>query len=158
MKVDNRLRTAKLKIMYLVTGIVIFAISIYTYFEHYQIGVHPITFKYVLPGIIGVLVFTYVFLLLRKLDYFFIEYLGNKIVVRYYTAYPIFRKYKAFEIPQSYFYDYKITLHFFGLRKSLQIVVNTPKGKFSYPQISISLLSKKQMNDLIKMLNELKKN
>lgn len=157
MKVDNRLRTAKLKIMYMVTGIVIFALSIYTYFEHYQIGVHPIIFKYVLPGSIGALIFIYFFLLLRKLNYFFIEFLGNKIVVRYYTAYPIFRKYKAFEIPRSYFFDYKIEKQFLGLRKHLQIIVKTPKGKFSYPKISISLLSERQMDDLVRMLDELKK-
>ncbi|NPA45266.1 MAG: hypothetical protein GXO49_07020, partial [Chlorobi bacterium] len=88
---------------------------------------------------------------------FFIEYLGNKIVVRYYTAYPIFRKYKAFEIPRSYFYDYKIKSQLFGFRKTIQFIVNTPKGKFTYPSLSISLLSEKQMNDLIKMLDELKK-
>jgi len=157
MKVDNRLRTAKLKIMYMITGIVIFALSIYLYFEHYQIGVHPIAFKYVLPGAIGLLIFIYFILLLRKLDYFFIEYLGNKIVVRYYTAYPIFRKYKAFEVPRSYFYDYKIKSKLFGYRKTVQFIVNTPKGKFTYPPLSISLLSEKQMIDLIKMLDELRK-
>ena len=157
MKVDNRLRTAKLKIMYTISGIVIFALSLYLYFEYHQVAIYPIAFNYVLPGAIIILVSVYFVFLLRKLDYFFIEFLGKKIVVRYYTAYPIFRKYKAIEIPKSYFFDYKIKTKLFGFRKTLHLIVKTPKGKFSYPPISISLLSNKQMRDLINMLNELKK-
>lgn len=158
MKVDNRLRTAKLKIMYTISGIVIFALSLYLYFEHHQKAIYPIAYNYVLPGAIIILLSLYFIFLLRRLDYFFIEFLGQKIVVRYYTAYPIFRKYKAIEIPKSYFYDYKIKSYFFGFRKTVQFIVNTPKGKFSYPPVSISLLSKKQNTELVKMLDNLKLN
>jgi len=158
MKVDNRLRTAELKIMYMISGIVIFALSLYLYFEYHQVAIYPIEFNYVLPGAIIVLVSGYFIFLLRKLDYFFIEDLGKKIVVRYYTAYPIFRKYKAIEIPKSYFYNYKINSKFYGFRKTLQLIVKTPRGKFSYPPISISLLSGKQRSELVKMLEELKLN
>lgn len=156
MKVDNRLRTAKLKIGYTLVFIVIFALSLYYYFEHSSIVIYPIIFGYILPGAIGFLTLMYFVFLLRKLNYFFIEYLGNKIVVRYYTAYPIFRKYKAFEIPRSYFYNYEIKSSFFGFLKYVQFTVKTPKGKFKYPPLSITLLSKKQEVDLIKMLEELK--
>jgi hypothetical protein len=84
------------------------------------------------------------------------EYLGSKITIRYYTAHPIFRRYKAFELPKSYFYDYKISEKLFGFIKTFQIIVKTPKGRFNYPPLSISLLSKQQIEDLIKLSEELK--
>jgi len=158
MKVDNRLRTAKLKITYMLTFIVILALSMYFYFEHHYITSYPLSFGFLLPGAIIILSITYITFLLRKLNYFFVEYIGNKITIRYYTAYPIFRKYKAFEIPRSYFYDYKIKSNLLGFLKSVQFTVKTPKGKFKYPPLSISLLSKKQMADLVIMLDEMKLN
>lgn len=156
MKVDNRLRTAKLKIAYMLTFIVILALSMYFYFEYHYITTYPISFGILLPGAMIILSIIYVTFLLRKLDYFFVEYLGNKIMVRYYTAYPIFRKYKAFEIPRSYFHDYEIKSSLLGFLKSVQFTVKTPKGKFKYPPLSITLLSKRQLDDLFNMLDELK--
>ncbi len=148
MKVDNRLITAKLKIMYMIMFLVMTALFIYSYFEHLENPIYPI--------LIGTIAAVYIILLLRKSNYFFIEYLGNKIIVRYYTAHPIFRKYKAFEIPRASFFDYKINSSLLGFIKSVQFTVKTPKGEFNYPPLSISLLSKQQMGDLIKMLDELK--
>lgn len=148
MKVDNRLRTAKLKIMYILMFIVMTALFIYAYFEHLDNPIYPIS--------IGIIAVVYIILLLRKSNYFFIEYVGNKIIVRYYTAHPIFRRYKAFEIPRVSFFDYKIKSSLMGFVRSVQFTVKTPKGKFNYPPLSISLLSKQQMQDLIKMLDELK--
>ena len=148
MKVDNRLITAKLKIMYMIMFLVMTALFIYSYFEHLENPIYPI--------LIGIIAAVYIILLIRKSNYFFLEYLGNKIIVRYYTAHPIFRKYKAFEIPRVSFFDYKIKSSLLGFFKSVQFTVKTPKGKFNYPPLSISLLSKQQMVDLIKMLDELK--
>ncbi|MCF6367114.1 MAG: hypothetical protein L3J35_13065 [Bacteroidales bacterium] len=128
--------------------LVMTALFIYAYFESLKSLFYPIS--------IGIIATVYITLLLRQSNYFFIEYLGNKIIVRYYTAHPIFRKYKSFEIPRAYFFDYKIEDVFFGLKKTVQFTIKTPKGKFNYPPLSISLLSKQQMNDLIKMLDELK--
>ena len=67
MKVDNRLRTAKLKIMYLLMFIVMIALFIYSYFEYLDNPIYPIS--------IGIIASVYIILLLRKSNYFFIEYL-----------------------------------------------------------------------------------
>jgi len=147
MKVDNRLQTAKLKISYTVMLAFLFAISAYYTFEKLTGLMIPII-------VIGT-VLTYFILLLRRSNYFFFEYIGNKITVKYYTAHPFLRKYKAFEIPKAYFDGYIIKKKLFGFQKTIQFIVKTPKGKFKYPPLSIVLLSNEQIKDLKKILKEI---
>lgn len=149
MKVDNLFQTAKLKIYYMLMLGLIFSLSVYYRFER-QAG-----YGYLIA--VGFIVLVYLFLLLRKSDYFFIEYTGNKVIVRYYTAHPFLRKYRAFEIPKAYFYDYEIKKSWGGLIKTVQLSVRTPKGKFKYPPLSISLMTEKQEIELVKILEEIKK-
>ncbi len=149
MIVDNKSNTAILKISYMLMLGVLFALTSLYLFE--------LRSSEILLFFIGGVVLTYIIFLLRKSNYLFVEYLGNKLTVRYYTAHPIFRKFKAFEIPKNYFYDYEIKKLFFGFQKTIQFKVKTPKGIFMYPPLSITLLSKNHMIELIKILNELKK-
>lgn len=153
MKVDNRLNTAKLKIIYMIMLGMIFSFSAYYYFEN-EFNL----FFRLLPVLSGIIAVVYIFFLLRKSDYFFLEYLGNKVTVRYYTAHPFFRKYRAFEIQKSLFYDYKIKKKLFGFLQTVEFTVKTPKGEFKYPPLSISLLTAEQKNELIRILDELKEN
>jgi hypothetical protein len=131
----------------------IFSLGAYYMFENE----HNLLFKS-FPFIIGILILTYIFFLIRKSDYFYLEYIGNKIIIRYYRAHPFLRNYKAIEIQKVYFFDYEIKKSLLGLRRNLQIMVKTPKGKFKYPPLSISLLNKEQYLDLIKILDKLKQN
>lgn len=152
MKVDNRLNTAKLKIFYMIILAVIFSLSAYYAFEN-QMNL----FYRSVPFIIGILVLLYIFMLVRKSDYFYLEYIGNKAIIRFYSAHPIFRKYKAIEVQKVYFFDYEIKKVFFGIRKYLFVTVKTPKGKFNYPPLSIVFLNKEQTQKMISILDELKK-
>jgi len=151
MKVDNRLNTAKLKIYYMIMLAVIFSFSAYYLFENER----NLFFKS-MPFIIGILALIYAVLLIRKSNYFYFEYIGNKITIRYYTAHPFLRNYKAIEIQKAYFHDYEIQKSLLGLRKSIQITIKTPKGIFKYPPLSISLLNSDQYKNLISILTELK--
>ena len=153
MKVDNRLNTAKLKIIYMIMLGMIFSFSAYYYFEN-EFNL----FFRLLPVLSGITAVVYLFFLLRKSDYFFLEYLGNKVTVRYYTAHPFLRKYRAFEIQKSLFYDYKIKKKLFGFLQAVEFTVKTPKGEFKYPPLSISLLNAEQKRELIRILDELKEN
>ena len=95
-------------------------------------------------------------MLLRKSNYFYLEYLGNKVTVRFYTAHPFLRKYRAIEFPKSNFYDYQIKKSLFGFRKMIILTVKTPKGRYNYPPLSIVLLTKEQKAELIRILDEIK--
>lgn len=148
MKVDNRLQTAKLKMGYTVALAVIFSLTCYFLFE--------IPENIAMPIVISVVVLTYIVMLLRKSNYFYLEYIGNKVTVRFYTAHPFLRKYKAFEIPKSSLYDYEIKKKLFGFRQTITLTVKTPKGKFNYPPLSIVLLTPQQKAELKRILDEIK--
>ncbi len=148
MTVDNRLETAKLKNYYMLMSAVIFSLLAFYFFER------SANIGYLIGAL--VFVFVYIFFLFRKSDYFYLEYNGNKIIVRYYTAHPFLRKYRAFEIPKAYFFDYKIKKQAWGLLKTIQFEIKTPKGMFKYPPVSISLFPKKKEERLIKILEEIK--
>jgi hypothetical protein len=146
MIVDNRLATAKLKIFYMIMLGMLFALTAFFVFDNDIIMIYPIV----------AIIFAYLFFVFRRSDCFYLEYAGNKITVRFYTAHPFFRKYKAIEIPKAYFFDYQIKTILFGYIQTIQFIVKTPKGRFNYPPISISLLNRKKKDALIKILNELK--
>jgi hypothetical protein len=148
MKVDNRLRTAKLKMGYMIMLAVSFSLTAYFVFEKVQ--------NIIMPIAILLIVLAYIILLARRSNYFFLEYIGNKVTVRYYSAHPFFRKYKAFEIPKSSLYDYQIKKKLFGFRETIQLVIKTPKGMFKFPPLSIVLLSPVQKAELIRILEEIK--
>lgn len=148
MKVDNRLQTGKLKMGYTVALAVIFSLTCYYFFE--------IPDNIIMPIVISIIVLVYIIMLLRKSNYFYLEYIGNKVTVRFYTAHPFLRKYKAFEFPKSSFYDYKIKKILFGFRETIHITVKTPKGAFNYPPLSIVLLTSQQKAELKRILDEIK--
>jgi hypothetical protein len=146
MIVDNRLATAKLKIIYMIMLAMLFGFGIFVIFKNEMWMIYPI----------GAIFVTYIFFLLRRSDYFFLQFAGNKITIRFYTAHPFLRQYKTFEIPKAYFSDYKIKRLLGGYKQTIQFTVKTPKGRFNYPPLSISLLNKEQKAKLREILEELK--
>ncbi|PID88154.1 MAG: hypothetical protein CSB06_01560 [Bacteroidia bacterium] len=117
------------------------------FFEKQTYMIYPVIL------IIGV----YIFLLLRKSDYFFLQLAGDKIIVRFYTAHPFGRRYRALEIPSIYFDSYEIRKQYLGIRTMLYLKTNTPQGRFLYPPLSLALLSADQIKATIQLLDSLKK-
>lgn len=146
MIVDNRLATAKLKISYMIMLAMLFGFGIFVIFKNEMWMIYPI----------GAIVVTYIFFLMRRSNYFYLEFAGNKLTVRFYTAHPFLRQYKAFEIPKAYFFDYKIKTLLGGYLQTIQFTVKTPKGRFNYPPLSIALLNKEQKAKLRQILEELR--
>ena len=146
MIVDNKFATAKLKLVYMIMLGMLFALGALYFFDRENGMIYPI----------ALIIAAYLFFLFRKSNYFFLEFAGNKITVRFYTAHPFFRKYKAFEIPKSYFFDYRFDSQLGGYLQHVQLIVKTPQGKFNYPPLSISLLNKEKKAKLKEVLDELK--
>ncbi len=146
MIIDNRLATAKLKIIYMIMLAMLFALGSFFIFEEENALIYPI----------ALIVVVYVFYLLRRSDYFYLEYSGNKLTIRFYTAHPFLRKYQAIEIPKAYFFDYEIKSSLLGYFQTVRFIVKTPKGRFNYPPLSITLLNKEQKENLRQILEELK--
>lgn len=77
--------------------------------------------------------------------------------VNYYSVASTFRSYQSIEIPLIQLVDYSITREMSGLKSTLTLSVQSKYGIADYPPISISLLSKKEVAQVIHVLNEILK-
>ncbi|MDF1549860.1 MAG: hypothetical protein P1P88_18680, partial [Bacteroidales bacterium] len=116
---DNKLPVAKYRLAYIVTfatglGLVLFA----------EFSNSPIK-ENLFSLILGILLLaTFIIMLLIKPEYVYFALEKNtKLVVRNYNAFPLFRKYKAFEIPINIIQDYEIKTELLGLKKVIRIIV-----------------------------------
>jgi len=148
MTIDIRLKTGQLKLAFVI--LLALSLGLITYSAIEKIEKNLITF------IIGIVLFlVYLFLLLKKLHYFYYNDDKNKVIIRFYQAHPLIRTFKAFEIPKNIIKGYEIKETLLGLRKSLIINVENNRKSGEYPPVSISLLSKKEIETLEKALNSL---
>lgn len=147
MIIDNRLPTAKLRIVFILLLFTPITLGVYIY------AIYP-SFSISLVVLTILLVITYIVLHFLGFYYVFFSDKGNKITIRYYYAHPFLRKFKALEIPKGMLADAIITSSFFKLKHSLHLVQRTRKGDFEYPPISLSLVNKKMRTQIQKALAE----
>ncbi len=150
MVIENSLSTAKLKLFYVI-GLITALASTGIYFFNFN---RP-TANVIILTTISIIVILYIGALIIRLNYLYFYTDDKKILLRYYSAHPFLRKYKAFEIPIAFFYSYKIETSFFGLKRELYLVAKNNKKTFNYPSVSLSLYNKKKMITLIKLLDKL---
>jgi hypothetical protein len=147
MTIDNVLTTGKLKMAYVVLfGMTVFLIF-YTVLEINA----PYIFYIEIVAIV-LMILIYILLLILKMNYFYISDEAKKITIRYYSAHPIFRKYKTFSVNLSVFSGYEIRKSVFGLRRELILKGKNGKEEFSFPAVSISALSKTETDYLKRFL------
>lgn len=144
MQVENTLRTAKIKVSYMIMLANIVALSVYNIFEYNKDWVEWIIWSIVILLAVGYLAM----LALFKLDFFFLEDKNGKLIFRFYAAHPIARKYKSFELSGKYLMNYRIKKSLGGLKKELYMTAKTPKGVFNFPPMSLSLMNKNETESL----------
>ncbi len=149
--IDNKLQVAKLRLAFVVT----FATGLF--FIFFGMFSNNTGFENLISLIIGVtLILIFIFLVLLKPEYIYIAIQKNsKIIVRNYTAFPLFRKYKAFEIPVNSIYDFEVNNSLLGRKRSIRILVKTKNKIGKYPWLSLSAVSKNDLNKTIESLNKL---
>lgn len=147
--IDNKLQTAKVKIFYIIMLTLFLALGAYYLFEPNV----PMTRKIIL-GVLALLAISYGFMLFLRLNYFFLQDSGDFILVRFYTAHPFLRKYKAFKFPASTLKSYEINSSFFNLKHEIVIKAENNKGQFVFPKLSISLLSSADREELKQILDK----
>jgi hypothetical protein len=149
--VDNTIPVAKLRLAYVVTivlGIILIVSPVF---------INLSKLESVLCSISGaVLLLLFVYLLIIKPQYVYISVENNsKIIVRNYQAFPVFRKYKAFEINITNIQDYELKNSFLNQMKSIRFSVTTKNKIGKYPWISLSAVPKKDIKSLISLLNKI---
>jgi len=149
--VDNKLQVAKLRLAYLVS----FATGLF--FLFFALFSKNTTFENTISLIAGiVLLLVFSFMLIIKPEYVFITIeKNNKLIVRNYTAFPLFRKYKAFEVPVKSIHGFELSKSFFSQKKFIRILVKTKNRIGKYPWLSLSAVPTKDINVIIESLNKL---
>ena len=149
--VDNKLQVAKLRLAYVVT----FTTGLF--FVFFALFSKNTAFENLISLIAGIVLLSiFFFLLIIKPEYVFISIEKNsKIVVRNYTAFPLFRKFKAFEVPVKAIHGLELNKGLFGLKKFMRILVKTKNQVGRYPWLSLSAVSKKDIGIMIQSLNKL---
>lgn len=150
--INNKLNTAKIRTLYLILFGLILSLSAYYFFEPNIPLKKNINLAFLL-----LIIFVYLSMLLLKLNYFSLETSKDKVSVRFYTAHPVFRKFRLIEIPQKSFNNFYIKKTFFGLRQAIIIEAKIKKGEFKFPPVSIIALSKKDKENLKSLLNDILK-
>jgi hypothetical protein len=110
-------------------------------------------FENVLYVVSGLLLILYILLLIKKPYYFYFEPKQKTFLIRYYHPHVLFNKKKAFEIPIDSFEKYNITEKLYGYNKYITFYIKKGKSTGSYPTISISSITKQQLEDLKKELD-----
>jgi hypothetical protein len=149
--VDNKLQVAKIRLAYILTISIATLLILYSLFANSYADGQTIS---LIIGIILVSIFLY--LLIIKPEYLFFSIQNNnKLIVRNYTAFPMFRKYKSYEIQLTTIYDYEIKKAFFNQLIFIRILVKKNNQIGNYPWLSLSALPRKDLKKLTESLDKL---
>lgn len=146
--IENKLRTAKIKIFYILELVLIFALGAYYSFEPNEPYV-----RIIFLILLALIVISYFSMLLLRLNYFFLQDNGDSLLVRYYSAHPFLRSYKAFKLPANTLKEYKIKSSLFNLKHELTIIAESNKGRFVFPPLSLSALSPDEREEVYEILD-----
>ncbi len=147
--IDNKFRTAKVRLTYIILTFATFAFLAYFAFEPNTVAV-----KYFIGSLIMILILTHAVMLFLRLNYFFIQDNGEFIIIRFYTAHPFFRKYKALKFPVRALKSYEIKHSFFKFKKDIIIEAETKTQKFVFPALSLSLMSPLEISEVKAILDK----
>lgn len=87
---------------------------------------------------------------LLELNYIYFSDQEDRLVFRYFSMSMMNNKKHSVEIPKDKFRGYTILNDFYGLRKRIVLKQVLTKSEATYPPVSLSALSRKEFEDLIK--------
>jgi hypothetical protein len=148
---DNKIQVAKLRLAYIVSlamGILLLLSSF----------LFKLTIQEEILGIVlgAILLLVFIYLIIIKPDYIYFAVENNtKIIVRTYSAFPLFRKYKAFEIIINEFQDIELSYHFFKQIKKIRFTISKNNKVGKYPWLNLSAFSNKDIILITEKLNKI---
>jgi hypothetical protein len=149
--VDNRLQVAQIRLAYILSVSIATLLVLYSLFANSYADGQTLSLIF---GIVLSMVFLYLLIIKPEYVYFAIQN-NNKLIVRNYTAFPMFRKYKSYEIQLSTLYDYEIKRAFFNRLIFIRIIVKKNNQTGNYPWLSLSALPNKDLKKLTESLDKL---
>ncbi len=145
--IDNTLQVAKIRLGYIISFLM--SMTFYT-FSMTDFLDNKLSLVF---AIISTLLFIY--LVIIKPEYFFVQIKNNKnLIIRTYHAFPLFRKYKVFEIPLNSFVGVETKKNVFSSKGFVRFLVRTKASVGKYPWISLSIVPKKDYNRFVTYVNK----
>ncbi|MFN8208437.1 MAG: hypothetical protein U0T82_13660 [Bacteroidales bacterium] len=86
--------------------------------------------------------------------YVFLNDDGQKIVFRYYSMRPLSQLKHSIEIPKGNFKGYEINYNRLGFIPRIVLFQQQKSGIFKYPPVSLSALSKKELDQVERLLDK----
>ncbi len=83
--------------------------------------------------------------------------MGQKLVFRYYSLAHFSKRLQAVEIKKATFYKFEFRKKLLGLQSYVILYQKVAQNIAKYPPISVSLLSKRQRNELVTSLTMFQK-
>ncbi|MDD2385895.1 MAG: hypothetical protein PHP52_03840 [Bacteroidales bacterium] len=111
-------------------------------------------FEYIL---VGVYVLFMAFVFVKNYNYVYYNSDGPKIIFRYIPLSPLTAGNYSIEIPRRDFVNAELKTSFFGLRKYLILYVKSAQGVAKFKPVSLSIMSKSEINDIISELSNINK-
>jgi len=149
--IDNKIQVAKIRMAYIVTlsiGLILLVLPPLIDFTKFESLMSQIT------GALLLMIFIYLLLIKPEYLYFSVEN-NTKLTIRYYQAFPAFRKYKAFEIKIASIQDFEVKNSLFNRVKMIRFLVSTKNKVGKYPWLSLSAVPKKDIDSLMNFLNKI---
>ena len=105
--------------------------------------------------IITTILFIIAFVIITHLKFYYFSFdvEEDKMIFRFSSLSLIVSLNKTIEIPQALFVKFNVKESFFGYKKELFLYQKLKGGIAKYPPISISLLKRKDVDKISKMLN-----
>lgn len=157
MIIDTQKSTIRIQLRKLVflLLLVLFLVLLYTtnYFYEPVLGIERNYFA-IAATILYILYYTFSYL--RDINYFYFNNNSSKMIIRYYSLKPLSSEQNSLEMNKQEFQKFEIKKSFGGLRKYLIIYQRTAKGIAKYPPISISILKKKDVDQLTRELSTIR--
>ncbi len=117
-----------------------------------------LTLMEVLPSAIwliisaGLFILTLLIVLIGRLHYVKFSFSKEEIIVRFFHLFPLITDYQEILITRSDDPQFAVKYSLYGLIPLLSITIHTSQGEAVYPPIPLSLLSKKELQQLLEEL------
>ncbi|MDD2635235.1 MAG: hypothetical protein PHW82_07015 [Bacteroidales bacterium] len=105
--------------------------------------------------LVGVYVLFMAFVFIKNYNYLYYNSDGPKIIIRYIPLSPLTAGNYSIEIPRRDFVRAELKTSFFGLKKNLIVYVRSAQGVAKFKPVSLSILSKKEINEILNELSNI---
>lgn len=146
MVIDTKYRMIKIKLVFMIAGMIALVVIGFLMFTDYLRGPVPAI------TLITVYLLFFIFLIIKKYNYIYFTDEGGKYILRYFNFIPTVLIQKSIEIPKDAFVKYVVKKSAYGMREELVLFEKTKRGVAKYPDVSISILNDEEKQQLLNSL------